>query len=313
MANPDQLTDQDIERFVQACVQDEAVPDAELQTFRHFLESDTPKAREVALRLVDERLIRGWFRSEADGGFVRSVSRRLQEQSFDTPSSEAKLDPAALQADPGRPGPRGHAVPKVRKYTFLKYLLVPLAAVLLYLVFVAVNQMRQNRDTGVADPAIAAAAVVRGQVSVLSGQARQPLEPGATIRANDIVHTGAGAAATLRWSDGSEVQLGTDTEAALTLTGGALHLHLRRGSAIVKVVPQPDGRPALITTTLSQMGCNEGGASLDSTAERDRVRVAAGSLTVQRIADGASVTLTTGQSLEVNHGGALTPQPAASP
>ena len=68
-----EFTDDKLERFIQACISEQDVPEDDLETLEGIMQTQSQKAKDIAMRLLDESMIRSWFRSQADTSFINEV------------------------------------------------------------------------------------------------------------------------------------------------------------------------------------------------------------------------------------------------
>ena len=135
MNNNDPLDEEQISTFIQLCLSENDVPDEELKQLEKIMDSDSTRAREIALRLLDENMIRSWFRSEADSSFINEVQKRLNIRFHDKEFIDAvmsKVEDGISKSSIGEAGV-SHAKEEIKPISMLKYIFVPLAAVLIYL------------------------------------------------------------------------------------------------------------------------------------------------------------------------------------
>ena len=86
-----QISEEEISHFIQLCLSDEDVPEDDLKTIESIMESESSRAKDIALRLLDESMIRSWFRSEADTVFINEVQKRLNIRFKDREFIEAVM------------------------------------------------------------------------------------------------------------------------------------------------------------------------------------------------------------------------------
>ena len=86
-----QISEEEITHFIQLCLSDEDVPEEDLKTIENIMESESTRAKDIALRLLDESMIRSWFRSEADTVFINEVQKRLNIRFKDREFIEAVM------------------------------------------------------------------------------------------------------------------------------------------------------------------------------------------------------------------------------
>lgn len=137
-------------------------------------------------------------------------------------------------------------------------------------------------------PAVAEALHVFGAVSASrGGGAADPLAPGSTLADGDVVRTGPGASATLRFADGSRLLIRPDSEVRVErLTQSAdrratrTELRLERGAADSTVTPTsvPGARRYQIRTPVANLGVRGTRFRSDAGSGETRVEVLEGSV-----------------------------------
>lgn len=147
--------------------------------------------------------------------------------------------------------------------------------------------------TGSAAPAAAGPLYVP-----LAGEPRR-LSPGDAV-----------AAGSLRWDDGTLVELADGTRAVL---GEAVGLHLEVGSLAAAVAPQPAARPARFTTAEAEVGVIGTTLTVDAAAGESAVAVSHGRVRVRRVTDGAEAEVGAGACLAVAPQGELRVRPVGTP
>jgi ferric-dicitrate binding protein FerR (iron transport regulator) len=180
-----------------------------------------------------------------------------------------------------------------RRRTLLRGILAAAAALLLALGLSWSGFLRTAAEL----PPVAAVERVRGDVRITSNGSEEAASEGMSMTAGQGIATrGAGSIARVRYSDGTELELGGETAIArlddrpagkeVTLTGGTLRAW---------VAPQPPGRPMTLASPLARATVL--GTRLRFVVDRatsTRLEVEEGKVRLTRTADGAAVDVIAG-------------------
>jgi hypothetical protein len=169
--------------------------------------------------------------------------------------------------------------------------------------------------------AVAQVVEVRGKVQVIPARKsskKSSARPEQLLYAGQGIHAvGANSRAVLEYPDGTVLELGP--EAKLTKlavgddSGSGKSARLERGSIGAEVVPQPEGRPLVLTTAHAEARVVGTRFTLTVRDARSRLCVHQGEVRLSRLADGAMVRVGTGQFASVSPNGPLATVPLRSP
>lgn len=119
---------------------------------------------------------------------------------------------------------------------------------------------------------------------------RRILVVGDTIPAGHLMCEGEGANASVRFADGTRLTLDGGTELSID-EHGQKQLHLTRGLFSAEVEPQPAGRPMIIRTATAELQVLGTVFSVAAQPSATALDVASGTVRLQRLADGRTVTV----------------------
>ncbi len=290
--------DDTAESHIQACLLQDEVPDADLKALEAMLRTNSDMAKALALRLLDDRLIRNWFRSEADPSFIDQVRRRL-ELHFDDPAFVAaamgRIQDAVLAGE-GTPGATVRKA-AVSRYSAAKYLLVPLIAAVLYVVLAhghhivawfhdTTNEVMTVEDFAGA-PKVVTAEKEKDVIRKLL------VHPGATLV------TAKDESISLGYPDESRLDLGSQSELALGMEPGRKRLELLTGRLELSIAGQPKDTPLLLATPHGEVLIAGGRVRITSAADVDRVTVVEGTVQVRKLTGGDPIRVPAGHEASV--------------
>jgi len=149
----------------------------------------------------------------------------------------------------------------------------------------------------------------------LGPEGPMPARAGAPLLAGQTIRTGEGMArALVRYPDGTRVELGADTEAALhAAEDGGKRVALARGAVVADVAKQPAGSPMRFTTARAEAVVLGTRLRLSATADATRLDVQEGRVRLARASDGSFVEVGAGQFAVAVDGVALSALAAAPP
>jgi ferric-dicitrate binding protein FerR (iron transport regulator) len=155
-------------------------------------------------------------------------------------------------------------------------------------------------------PAVRLAAAGEG-VRVVRSEETLAARPGLSLRPGDRIEVPARSWASVRYDDGSTLQLGDETRLEIeekALPPNEKRVRLRRGSVSGDVAPQPAERPMVLATPHADARVLGTAFRLSVAGQESRLLVHHG-----RIAFGTA-EVTTGQAARAASGGAVTVEPA---
>ena len=123
------------------------------------------------------------------------------------------------------------------------------------------------------------------------GATRTELATGARLPAGTVETIGAVSSAQLRFSDGTLLTLGGNSELAFAVTGQK-RIQLKSGSLTAAVTKQPAGRPMLVRTPTAEVEVLGTLFSISTQPEATQLDVASGSVRLRRLVDGRAVEVT---------------------
>jgi uncharacterized protein (TIGR03435 family) len=148
--------------------------------------------------------------------------------------------------------------------------------------------------TSGASDAPAVVEAIDGGLYRVSGERSQAMAPGDRVRPSDVVRTNGGAGAQLVLSDGSRVEMRSQSELSLARADDGLQIHLRRGGIIVNAAKQRTGH--LIVNTKDVTVSVVGTVFMVNTEDNgSRVVVIEGEVRVQQ--DATEKTLLPGEQM----------------
>jgi predicted esterase/anti-sigma factor RsiW len=237
-------------------------------------------------QLSDQVLNR--IRAEKDGeAFVASVQREIGEKrgrakSHGRQGSSARRRSLRLRLRT-RPGLGAFIAPLAIAATLL-------AAAGIYLAF----------QTSVTTPELVAVLTeLRGAEGATANAeiAGKPAQAGAKLQPGQTLSLGRGTQASLRYPDGTRVDLRPESRVTLLQPDGpaAKHLRLEQGTLTADVTPQPANAPLVASTTLARATVRGTVFTLTAGAADTRLDVRHGRVQLERLADGADVMVAEGQ------------------
>ena len=123
------------------------------------------------------------------------------------------------------------------------------------------------------------------------GATRTELATGARLPAGTVETIGAVSSAQLRFSDGTLLTLGGNSELAFAVTGQK-RIQLKSGSLTAAVTKQPAGQPMLVRTPTAEVEVLGTLFAISTEPEATQLDVASGSVRLRRLVDGRAVEVT---------------------
>ena len=167
-----------------------------------------------------------------------------------------------------------------------------------------------------ASQSIALVDLVRGDATRIRSGAEQPVAAGSRVMPGDRFVTSSQASMTVRYSDGSLLQIGGDASIGLG-TGGATNgsphegkrVFVERGELSAKVVRQSSDRPMVLDTPGAEAKVLGTELSLRVKLDETRLEVVEGRVKLTRKSDRASLVVQSGQFTVVGPHKPLVPMP----
>lgn len=201
MSSEAALSEEKVAHYIQLCLSEEEVPDEELQSLNELMKTNSSKAKEVAVRILDENMIRNWFRSEADTVFINEVQKRLKLRFQDSEFISAVMSKVHEGLEDVATGEGGAATAKdeLKSVSMLKYILVPIIAFIAYVgIFNSdfIKAFFANEDSF-----IMTVEDLRGKPTVLNNDKRKTALLKMIVQPGDTLNTGSGQVQDKNWDD----------------------------------------------------------------------------------------------------------------
>lgn len=252
MAIEQEFPQEKLERFIQACLSEEDVPENDLETLESIMTTQSQKAKDVALRLLDESMIRSWFRSQADSSFINEVQRRLNIRFQDQDFIQAVMHRVKENIDSteGDPGATLHKDP-IKSVSMLRYIVVPLFAALLYISFVHHETIRNFFSDS--ESAIMTVDDFRGQPGIISSGKSKSAILKQIIRPGDTLNTEKNETLKLRYPDESVLEVHQSSSLVIVDSGAQKTLQILRGTLKAIINEQHEDSPLVIKTSYGDL------------------------------------------------------------
>lgn len=293
------LTEEQVAHYIQLCLSEEEVPDEELKTLNEIMNTNSESAKEIALRLLDENMIRNWFRSEADTVFINEVQKRLNIRFRDSEFISAVMLKVheGLDASVGEAGES--AVPdEVKSVSMIKYIFVPIIALIAY---VALFQSDFIKAFFVdEDSFIMTVNDLRGRPTVISEDKRKTVLLKMIINPGDTLNTGTGQELKLKYPDHCGVEIFQNSNAIIVKSESKKEIQMLRGSLKVSVIPQQQKTPFTIHTTFGTIKIVEGMAKITISDDLDIIETQSGQVIIEHASNGSTQTAKPGQVFTIN-------------
>ncbi|MCM8529385.1 MAG: FecR family protein [Lentisphaeraceae bacterium] len=295
------LSEEQVAHYIQLCLSEEEVPDEELQTLNEIMNSSSVKAKEIALRLLDENMIRNWFRSEADTVFINEVQKRLNIRFRDSEFISAVMLKVheGLDASVGEAGES--VVPdEVKSVSMIKYIFVPIIALIVYVGLFQSDFIKAffvNEDSF-----IMTVDDLRGKPTVLSEDKRKTVLLKMIISPGDTLNTGTDHELKLKYPDHTAVEIFENSNAQIVKSDSKKEIQMLRGSLKASVIPQQQKAPFTVHTTFGTIRIVEGMAKISISDDLDIIETQSGEVLIEHASNGATQKAKPGQvfALSVN-------------
>jgi formylglycine-generating enzyme required for sulfatase activity len=185
--------------------------------------------------------------------FASRIMSRLKERSQN--SSGAKRPEFR---SPGAKSIRATAEAKRRRNKFARprklsqplawrpYWILPIAAAAAFMFFFYLHNLSTNKNE---QTALAAEIIgISGQVDLVRESASAPAQVGTLVIPGEGLKTAAAGRASLRYPDGTTLDLEINSTARLEMHNGAKQIYLNAGKLSATVAEQPSGKPMLFAT-----------------------------------------------------------------
>lgn len=288
MAEPEHLSDNDAERYIQACLSQDDVPEEDLEALEKLLEKDNEKAKEIALRLIDESMMRSWFRSEEDISFVDVVQQRLQLRFNDPSFVTAAMDKIHdnMDAIPGTPGETIKQEPETKLQAW--YLIIPIGAALIYFLLAYHGQLRNLIFGNTMAPKITQ---ITGSVVAepdLSLKKDVNIDPGTDLT------TGSDGSIALIYLDGTMLSVEPDSRFSISESKSGKRLRLKAGELGMNIASQKVD--LILLTPLGRLSTKQANVRITVGGSIETIEVTSGSAVLQRLRHNEKAQLAKGQA-----------------
>ncbi|MCM8539172.1 MAG: FecR family protein [Lentisphaeraceae bacterium] len=288
------LSEEQVAHYIQLCLSEEEVPDEELKTLNEIMSTNSESAKEIALRLLDENMIRNWFRSEADTVFINEVQKRLNIRFRDSEFISAVMMKVheGLDASVGEAGES--VIPdEVKSESMIKYIFVPIIALIAYVAFFQSDFIKAffvNEDSF-----IMTVDDLRGKPTVISEDQRKTVLLKMIIAPGDTLSTGTSHELKLKYPDRSAVEIYENSNALIVKSESKKEIQMLRGSLKVSVIPQSEKTPFTIHTTFGTIKIVEGMAKISISDDKDVIETQSGQVFIEHASNGTTQTAKPGQ------------------
>lgn len=297
-----EFTQEKLEQFIQACISEQDVPESDLQTLEEIMSSQSQKAKEVAMRLLDESMIRSWFRSQADSSFINEVQRRLNIRFQDQEFIQAVMHRVKenIDANEGAPGATLHKDP-VKSVSILRYILVPLCAALLYISFVhhetIMNFLSDSEST------LMTVEDFNGQPTVISAGKSKSTILKQIIRPGDTLNTEKNQTFKLRYPDESILEIHQNSSLVVVDNSSQKTLQILRGTLKASIKEQNEALPFSVKTPYGELMVINGELLMQLTEDSTTVKVLKNYATFVHPGSDKIIKVRSGQTAEVDNTG----------
>jgi hypothetical protein len=294
------LTEDEMSRFIQLCLSDDDVPESELQTLEDIMKTEGARAKEVALRLMDERMIRSWFRSEADTCFISEVQKRLNIRFKDREFIEAVMSKVEEGIITSSVGDAGKEVVKqeIKSVSILKYIFVPFLAAVIYVGVFRTDFIKAFFID--AESFMMTVQDMDGQPAIISGEKRKTVILKMLIKPGDTLNTGSQETMTLRYPDHTSVEVLANSNLILVKSTASKEILFLQGSIKLNVLLQAEGSPFTVQTRYGSVRINTGVVNIFLRDGKDFIEVLGGSVVVEQAGGENSKKVLAGQNVTVS-------------
>ena len=297
-----ELTQEKLEQFIQACISEQDVPEHDLQTLEEIMSTQSQKAKEVAMRLLDESMIRSWFRSQADTSFISEVQRRLNIRFQDQEFIQAVMHRVKenIDAKEGAPGATLHKDP-VKSVSMLRYILVPLCAALLYISLVhhetIMNFFSDSEST------LMTVEDFNGQPTVISSGKSKGTILKQIIRPGDTLNTEKNESFKLRYPDESVLEIHQNSSLVIVDSSSQKTLQILRGTLKASIKEQKNPLPFSVKTSYGDLLVIYGEILMQLTDNSTTIKVLKDSAIFIHPASDKTIKVSSGQTAEIDNSG----------
>lgn len=294
------LSEEQVAHCIQLCLSEDEVPDEELRTLNDLMKTNSDKAKDIAVRILDENMIRNWFRSEADTVFINEVQKRLNIRFRDSEFISAVMTKVHEGLD-ATVGDGGDSVVKdeVKSVSMLKYILVPIVAFIAYVGLFHSDQIKTFFVD--ADSFIMTVDDFKGQPTVISENKRKTALLKMVIRPGDTLNTGTGQSMKLKYPDHTGIEVRENSNAVIVESESRKEIQLLRGGLKISTTPQHE--PMTIHTTFGIIKIKEGMAEISLSETSDAVQVLSGSVIIEHATSDIVKNATPGKSFSLSNEG----------
>ena len=299
------LSEEQVAHCIQLCLSEEEVPDEELKTLNDLMNTNSDKAKDIALRILDENMIRSWFRSEADTVFINEVQKRLNIRFQDNEFISAVMSKVHEGLEDVATGESGVATDpdEVKSVSMLKYILVPIIAFVAYVGlfhsdFIKAFFVDEDSFTMTVDD-------LKGKPTVLNNDKRKTALLKMVVHPGDTLNTGNAQELKLKYPDYSSLEIMDNTSALVVKSESRKELQLLRGSCKVSIVKQSAGAPMTIHTSFAVIKITEGMAKIALSDTNDFIEVLSGEAVIEHVSANIVKNATPGQKFTISNEGVI--------
>ena len=294
------LSEEQVAHYIQLCLSEEDVPDEELQTLNDIMKTNSSKAKDIAVRILDENMIRNWFRSEADTVFINEVQKRLNIRFRDSEFISAVMTKVHEGLDASE-GEGGEAVVnhEVKSVSMFKYILVPIIAFIAYVTLFHSDFIKAFFVD--ADSFYMTVDDLHGQPTVLSEDKRKTALLKMIVRPGDTINTGLKHELKLKYPDHTLVEVKENSNAVIVNSESKKEIQLLRGALKLSVTPQPS--PVTVHTTFGIIKISEGMAIITLSEDNDLIEILSGSVILEHSSMDVVKNATPGQKFSITNEG----------
>ena len=299
------LSEEKVAHCIQLCLSEEEVPDEELQSLNELMKSNSNKAREIAVRILDENMIRNWFRSEADTVFINEVQKRLKLRFQDSEFISAVMSKVHEGLEDVATGEGGAAAAKdeVKSVSMIKYIFVPIIALAVYVGIFNSDFIKAFFTDE--DSFLMTVDDLRGKPTVLNNDKRKTALLKMIVRPGDTLNTGNSQELKLKYPDYSSVEVKDNTSAMVVKSDSRKELQLLRGTLKVSAVKQDAKSPFTIHTSFGIIKITEGMALISLSDTQDFIEVLSGTAVIEHNTANINKSAGPGQKFTISNDGVV--------
>ena len=302
MATDTEFSDDKLEAFIQACLSEQDVPEADLKTLENLMATQSSKAQKIAMRLLDESMIRSWFRSQADTSFINEVQRRLDLRFQDQEFIQAVMHRVKNNVDSaeGTPGATLHK-DSVKSVSMLRYILVPFCAALLYIGLVHNEALMEFFSDS--ERFMLTVEAYEGKPEIISAGKNQHAILKMIIRPGDTLNTDKLESLILKYPDESLLQIPEHSSFVIVNSQTQKSLQLLRGTIHAIIKKQNEQTPFVIKTSFGDVNLIHGELSIEIKDDSLTIKALKNSVDFYHAVSNQTIKIRQQQTVLVNNHG----------